>query len=405
MKIFLLTTLVIICSVVYASDYKSKYIENGFITDNFSVPKGLDRMVDFWIEIYSKYDTDQLVIHDTEYFIVYDVIDISEIQKIDYFSEAVKEEIINSRVISVQKRNRDTLKIMQNSGVNINNAHSMELAEKFKDIQEQNKYLNATRPGRMRVQKGLSSNFKEAVDKSTQYIPLIQKQLQESGLPLELSRLPFVESFFDPFALSKSEAAGMWQIMKSTGQEQLKITKHYDERKCPELSTKVAVKVLKKNYEYLNNNWGLALTAYNYGMSGVRKAVETVGSSDIVEIIKKYNGDRFGFASKNFFAEFLAALYVESRHKKLFKELNYDKYLSYGTVLILKDIGITQLELILDVDRKEIEQNNPTLSRHVFLGQVPVPEGARIRVPLSRFNRLLSRTEVVKGINNYVKLI
>ena len=53
----------------------------------------------------------------------------------------------------------------------------------------------------------------------------------------------------------------------------------------------------------------------------------------------------------------------------------------------------------------ELKQYNPALSKRIFAGEAVVPEGAKLRVPISRFKRLLSRTEVVKGITNYVKFI
>ena len=140
-------------------------------------------------------------------------------------------------------------------------------------------------------------------------------------------------------------------------------------------------------------------------MYGMKKAVNSVGSRDIVKIIREYKGDRFGFASKNFYAEFLAALYVEKHHQELFEEINHVNPFNYGVVVTVRPMNISQLELLLDVDKAELKQYNPALSKKIFTGEAVVPEGAKLRVPISRFKRLLSKTEVVKGITNYVKFI
>jgi len=193
--------------------------------------------------------------------------------------------------------------------------------------------------------------------------------------------------------------------MKGTGGEYLKVKKEYDERRDPVLSTQAAARLLKQSYEYLGKSWPLAVTAYNHGMYGMKKASNSVGSRDIVKIIREYKGDKFGFASRNFYAEFLAALYVEKHHQDLFEDVNHMRPSNYGVVVTVRPMNISQLELLLDVDKAELKQYNPALSKKIFAGEAVVPEGAKLRVPISRFKRLLSRTEVVKGITNYVKFI
>ncbi len=389
--------------------YTSKYTANGVISDNFSIPKGLEKAVDFWIDVYSKYDTNHIIVHDTDHYIIYEVIDTSDIDSMSYFSDAIKQEIIDSRVISVQKKYRDALKqlnAMSDKPQDIDMFLSS-VYLKFNNVHENDRFLNAARPGRMRVQKGQSSSFKKGLQYSSKYLPEMESHFRNDKLPVELTRIPFVESYFDTTAVSKSEASGIWQFMKGTGGEYLKVRKDYDERRDPALSTQAAAKLLKNSYKYLGGSWPLAVTAYNHGMYGMKKATNMVGSKDLVKIIKEYKGEKFGFASKNFYAEFLAALYVEKNHKDIFDidEIKYFKPSNYGVVVTVQPMNISQLELLLDVDKEELKQYNPALSRKVFMGQAVVPEGAKLRIPLVRFRRLLSRTEVVKGITSYVKFI
>jgi hypothetical protein len=97
--------------------------------------------------------------------------------------------------------------------------------------------------------------------------------------------------------------------MHSTGKRYLKITRKRDDRRDPLLATQAAARLLRHNYEALGS-WPLAIVAYNHGAAGMMAATVTVGSTAIEDIVARYSGPRFGFASRNFYAEFLAALDV-----------------------------------------------------------------------------------------------
>jgi len=402
-----LLALLMLLSAPNLHSYTSKYVSNGVITENFSIPNGLEPAVDFWIDVYSKYDTNNVIIHDSDYHIIYEIIDTSDIDAMNYFSDAIKQEIIDSRIISVQKKYKDALKKLSVSHEKPDDLDQFlySVYTKFNDVKGSDKFVEACRPGRMRVQKGQASSFKKGIEYSSKYLPEMERAFKKDNLPVELTRIPFVESYFDTSAVSKVEASGIWQFMKGTGGEYLKVKKEYDERRDPVLSTQAAARLLKQSYEYLGKSWPLAVTAYNHGMYGMKKASNSVGSRDIVKIIREYKGDKFGFASRNFYAEFLAALYVEKHHQDLFEDVNHMRPSNYGVVVTVRPMNISQLELLLDVDKAELKQYNPALSKKIFAGEAVVPEGAKLRVPISRFKRLLSRTEVVKGITNYVKFI
>ena len=80
---------------------------------------------------------------------------------------------------------------------------------------------------------------------------------------------------------------------------------------------KAAAQLLSYNYRVLGN-WPLAITAYNHGAAGVRRAKERVGSDDIVRIVREYHSPSFGFASRNFYVSFLAALTIDQNPQKYF---------------------------------------------------------------------------------------
>ena len=386
---------------------KSRYIPDGVITNDFHVPKGLEKAVDFWIDVYSKYDTNQLIVHDTNNYIVYEVIDISDINDLPYFNAEIKEEIVNSRVIRVEKKYRDALKMIHNNKQNLQDMDPfvISVSNKFAGINGDKKFLEAAEPNRMRVQKGQRSEFKKGLYYSGKYIPSMEKIFQQYKLPVELARLPFVESYFNPNATSCKKASGIWQFMRGTGKEYLKVRAQYDERKDPVISTHAAAKLLRESYKFLYNNWPLAITAYNHGRFGMKMAVESAKTNDLVVLINGYKGSNFGFATKNFYAEFLAALYIEKNHKAFFDDVNIAKTGNFGVITTVKVMKISELESLLDVDKDDIRLYNPAIAQRVFKEDGEIPEGSSIRIPISRFRRLLSRAETVKDIKDYLRFI
>jgi len=140
----------------------------------------------------------------------------------------------------------------------------------------------------VRFQLGQADRFREGIVRSGAWRDHIAKTFERMGLPRELAALPHVESSFNPYAYSKVGAAGMWQFMRSTGRRFLRIDGVVDERLDPYRSTEAAARFLEQNYIVLGS-WPLALTAYNHGPGGMRRAKEQLGTSDIVTIVRKYN--------------------------------------------------------------------------------------------------------------------
>src|SRR4029450_7193723 len=98
--------------------------------------------------------------------------------------------------------------------------------------------------------------------------------------------------------------------MPATGRLYMEVSSSVDERRDPIASTRAAARYLSRSYERLGN-WPLAITSYNHGPNGMARAIGGAGSANIVNIIRYYGGPGFGFASRNFYAEFLAALDIE----------------------------------------------------------------------------------------------
>jgi len=168
----------------------------------------------------------------------------------------------------------------------------------------------------LRVQEGLRERFRQGLVRSRYYRPTMERIFTEAGIPPELVTLAQVESGFFARAKSGAGAKGIWQFTRSTGRKYLRITRYRDDRFNPVRETEAAAKLLRYNHDVLGS-WPLAITAYDYGANGVARAAEECGN-DYCRMIKEYNGPHFGFAVKNYYAEFLAALQVHRYEENYF---------------------------------------------------------------------------------------
>ena len=160
---------------------------------------------------------------------------------------------------------------------------------------------------RLHIQRGNRERFSAALQRSERMRPQIVPVLRRQGVPDELAALPLIESAFDNRAVSHAKAVGLWQFIRATARRfGLIIRGRRDDRRDPSRSTSAAARMLRQHHDELKS-WPLAITAYNHGLEGVRRATQALGTKDIGRIVAEYRGPRFGFASRNFYTEFLAA--------------------------------------------------------------------------------------------------
>ncbi|GBD27038.1 Membrane-bound lytic murein transglycosylase D [bacterium HR30] len=347
-------------------------------------PPELRPQVEFWKKVFAHYSRNQVVIHDSwQLDRVYTVLDFSA-DAADLDNDVLPA-YVEIRVNQEKERIRSLLlNLHQNGGQAAGwSAEEQRLAALFRHDRDPDKFLRAADPKRIRAQRGLREKFLEGLRVAGRYLPAMEAIFRAEGLPVELTRLPLVESCFNVRAYSKAGAAGIWQFMPSTGRLFLRIDDAVDERRDPIESTKAAAKFLKRNYEKLGT-WPLAVTAYNHGPAGVARAVEAVGSRDLVEIIRRYNGPRFGFASRNFYAELLAAIEIDREPERYFGRLERLPPWDTEVVELPQSAPFPALASMAGLSSAELAELNPALMPRVLAGQTLVPKDFRLRLPRAK---------------------
>ena len=241
----------------------------------------------------------------------------------------------------------------------------------------------------IRAQLGQKERFREGIERSGLYNKEIKKIFEKFNLPEELSVLPHVESSFQINAYSSAGAAGIWQFTRGTGRLFMRVGYYVDERRDPILATYGAAKLLKKNFESVGS-WPLAITAYNHGLQGMKRAKKRLGN-DIVKIIGKYKSRTFGFASQNFYAEFLAALHVVKNQNKYFPNLAIKKPIRKASFILPDYIHIRTAMNYFNMTREEIAEANPSLRRPVLNGEKRIPKGFVFQAPIRKIDNLVAR--------------
>lgn len=320
----------------------------------FKAPAELKDRVDFWKDIYTKYSTHQGVIHHArDISKVYEVLDFSDI---DYNTKLTNSEKERLREQRVENAKRKVIK----KGV-------------AKDF--------------VRFQLGLKDRMQKAIYVSGRYLEQMETIFAEEGLPIELTRLVFVESSFNIMARSKVGASGLWQIMPFTARP-YGYLKHetVDYRNHPLKATELAAKLLKDNYRVLKD-WSLAVTAYNHGAAGVNRLTKRYQSRDLATLIERVNSHpTFGFASKNFYASFLAAVEVEKNAPDYFDTLVWAKPLDHKILNHKKPIEIDRVLSWFDGDTYRMQVFNPHFNLNTLRksGQM-IPKNIEIKVPSDRY--------------------
>jgi len=333
-------------------------------------PPQLEPDVQFWIRVYTEIDTNSGFLHDEH--------DLTVVYEALHFAPEAPPAERERLVDDARDRISAALRRIVDAGEGPLSADDQRIKDAWGTAGTPVRLRQAV--DEVRFQLGQSDRFRSGLIRSGAWETHIAETLANRGLPAELAVLPHVESSFNPAAYSKAGAAGLWQFMRSTGRRYMRIDTAVDDRLDPFRSTEAAAQLLAYNYHVLGT-WPLALTAYNHGTAGVRHAVETLGTDDIVTIVRHYTSRTFGFASRNFYVSFLAALEIDHNPKKYFGALEREREVRFQEVQLPAYVPAAALTRTLQIDTDKLRALNPALLPGVWSGEQRVPRAYRLRLP------------------------
>jgi len=343
--------------------------------DPFPVHPGIEGHVDFWVRVFAEWDLDQIAVHDMDYpAIVYEVVPLAGRREFPYteeqqdFVEDLREkwedrlERLERKVAKGRRLSADdkalALLITGEGGT-----------DAIEDVHE-----------RVRTQRGLRERFGRGIEISGRYMDLFREIFRNEGLPEDLAFLPHVESSFQADAHSSAGAVGIWQFTRGTGRQYLTISSSNDERRDPAMATRGAARYFRDAYDRLGD-WALTITSYNHGLHGMLRAKEKFGV-DFERIQREYNSRSFGFASKNFYTEFLAARRIALEPSVYFPEgLSAEPPLRLDHIVLQRRRSPGRIAGEYGVPLDELAGLNIGWSQRAVSRGYPLPVGTTVWLP------------------------
>jgi membrane-bound lytic murein transglycosylase D len=266
-----------------------------------TTPEGLSKDVKFWERIFAEYTPEECVFHDEWHLdTVYYVSPVPRVAK------AAGSPLLKRHIKAIRAALNNIRSRGEPSG-SFERSIYQAIPERLR-----NPEFFADAAERVRCQRGVE--FDKSFARSRPYVGMIKRTLREKGLPEDLAYLPHLESGFDRFATSKVGAKGLWQFMPHTARaEGLLVKRKNDWRTDPARSTDAATDHLASIF-LRTQSWELAITAYNYGENGVRRAIQKFGP-DYMKIRAEHKTRMFGFAARNYYPSFLAVRNVAIREE------------------------------------------------------------------------------------------
>lgn len=354
---------------------------------------GLRDAVDFWTRVFSQWRLGQVIVHDMEHLgVVYEVVPLPGPRTLPYtesqleFVEGLRESWA-SRLEALQSE--------LEAGEPLTEAESA-LAAKITGRAGSEALRRAA--DRVRTQRGLREHFRRGFEISSRYEELFREILASAGVPEDLFYLAHVESSFQSAARSTAGAAGIWQFTRGTGRRFLVIDSVLDERLDPLAATRAAADYLARAYEALGD-WPMAITAYNHGLQGMLRAREAHGN-DLPRIVREYRGRVFGFASRNFYAEFLAARRIARDPERFFPEgIRPEPPLELDRIELERREPPGGIALRHGVRLDDLAALNPAWSDRAVRRGLPLPAGTTVWLPAGTLAKLRNEYTVRRGDN------
>ncbi|HOW83451.1 MAG TPA: transglycosylase SLT domain-containing protein [Spirochaetota bacterium] len=229
-----------------------------------------------------------------------------------------------------------------------------------------------------------------SIERSHIYGGIINEIFAKNGdIPDEIALLPLLESGFNPNAVSRSKAVGLWQFVGNTSRPLgLRTDKWIDERRDIEKSTEAAIRHLR-NLHRIFNSWELALTAYNGGAGHVARAIKKSGTRDLQELIAR---GALSKESSEYLHRYIALvlIYKNQRLFDIYDEITVPEIPRTENYTVKYPVNINRVSELAGTPKKVIETYNPELNRSAI---PPYAKDYSLRLPAEAKDRLKSREE------------
>ena len=352
--------------------------------DVFPCSASMREGVDFWKNVWTRWSLSQVVLHDMEHpSIVYEVFELPAPVG-EVYTDAQRE-FVKSRREALQTR----LAVIELKAAASEPLDDEEKAIALKITEAAGGDALSGASQRVRSQRGLRERFRRGLEISGRYHDAFVAVFREAGLPEGLADLPHVESSFQAAARSSAGAVGIWQFTRGAARKFMLLTPAIDERLDPVAAARGAARYLKAAYDELGS-WPLAITSYNHGVEGMRAARDRYGL-DFEKILSEYDGRTFGFASKNFYLEFLAAREVATNHAAYFPEgIAPEPPLTHESVRIDRPTAAHGVASRYGLSLRGLAAINPAWTARALRGSSLLPAGTEVWLPKGTLQRVAS---------------
>lgn len=289
------------------------------ISPEFHVPQALSHSVLFWLKIYTEFTTQQVVLFDEHHpELIYEVLDFRPLAK-KARNLIAYEVTLKQKVQSILRAYRLAFaKLSKNPKPKKPSPLEAKILATIAQTKHKHPMSHYARS--LRNQLGQRDNVIKGLLAAELFFPKMEEIFSAIGVPKELTRISLVESSFNLKAVSSAGAVGVWQFLERSGLEYLVIDKFLgiDERLSPLKGAVAAAKLLKRNHRILKS-WPLAITSYNHGLRSFRRLANVVKPEHSVRLYFQPcpRHRSLGWASRNYYSEFLALLHAE-KYRNLF---------------------------------------------------------------------------------------
>jgi membrane-bound lytic murein transglycosylase D len=282
--------------------------------------------VKFWFLVYTQFESSSVIIHDkTNLSLIYKILDFDPLYRKKSsrrYLHALQQKISQQKLKEFKHKLDELAKDPFSA-----NAFSKEIHHVLKQANlslpvnksERSRFFTNLK-NNLRTQTGQKDFIREGVIRSLPYHHFITRHFTERKLPKELLAIPFLESSFNPRANSKVNALGVWQFMPLIANYYVpRRTRETDYRSSIGVASVSAGFLMSENFAVMKS-WDLAVTAYNSGTKHLLKTKRKLASKNVnlEDVIKNSDSRHFGFASKNFYSEFLALVHTLAYKDDLF---------------------------------------------------------------------------------------